>query len=275
MFFKSKKSKSIPTTVNPELGAELVPIDGMPDLSNAVATANDSGTCTKMLVSSAAPGTVLTEDANAGTQFSAFMIDGSIDGQPLAIVNDTEQSRFDVWTLDSAENPRLVSRIETQALSEEQDSWAAYFVINAACLPDGRVILTVNYLHGGSNVVLYLFDPKNRVYEFYSTVDKSVGTFNQYFEFRALSAKSAMLIYYTDRTRAKAEIYYNKYNHLVLFTPDHPGGVEVVKLGIDTGNVLDWAVLDQTLYLNTRDNRVSDQQESGYWSLNLSNIFEE
>ena len=75
-----------------------------------------------------------------------------------------------------------------------------------------------------------------------------------------------------DRVMASLEIYHNLYNHVVLFSRNQPDGLELLKLGIDTGNVDEWFVQDNVLYLRTLDRRDALNNRIGFWSLDLSNV---
>jgi hypothetical protein len=59
----------------------------------------------------------------------------------------------------------------------------------------------------------------------------------------------------------------------MLFSPQHPQGLEVIKLGLDDGNVIDWTVIDKTLWLRTRDRRNDELPDGMVWSLDLSSVF--
>lgn len=68
-----------------------------------------------------------------------------------------------------------------------------------------------------------------------------------------------------------ADVYHNYYNHILLFSPDHPKGRELLKLGIDVGNVDDWSIQGNTLFLRTIDSRDPAQPRMSAWSLDISN----
>ncbi len=64
-----------------------------------------------------------------------------------------------------------------------------------------------------------------------------------------------MLYFILLRKREKAEFYHNYYQHIMLFNKTYPQGIEIVKLGINDGILLEWAVKKHVLYMNTYDNR--------------------
>ena len=78
------------------------------------------------------------------------------------------------------------------------------------------------------------------------------------------------MLYYSDTKRKSAEIYHNYFNHIVLFNANYPNGLEVLKLGIDDGNVMAWHVSGKTLYLATKDNRDPKHPKLKNWSLDIS-----
>ena len=83
---------------------------------------------------------------------------------------------------------------------------------------------------------------------------------------------SILVLYHTESIRLMAEVYVNRYDHLVLFSKKYPKGIEVLKLGIDQGNVHRWTVEDRTLSIESIDARLKGQPKTHYWQLNLSNV---
>lgn len=89
---------------------------------------------------------------------------------------------------------------------------------------------------------------------------------------RAAGADRALLLYHTGELRLRAEVYVREYDHILVFSPPHPQGLEVLKLGLDDGNVVDWLVAGKTLWLHTQDRRNEKQPGNFFWSLDLSAV---
>jgi hypothetical protein len=51
--------------------------------------------------------------------------------------------------------------------------------------------------------------------------------------------------------------------------------LEVLKLGIDTGNAKQWLVIGNKLYLRTYDPRTANDPRNASWSLDLSRLLME
>jgi hypothetical protein len=131
------------------------------------------------------------------------------------------------------------------------------------------VLLSINYYVPRRRDGLFLYDIAQQRF---SRLAEVSSYRNQFFESQRLSPQAAMVLYFTDEKRKSAEIYHNYYNHFHLFTSAHPDGVEVLKLGIDTGNATQWAVSEKKLYLHTRDPRTPEQPREADWSLDLSKL---
>ncbi|PTT87296.1 hypothetical protein DBR42_11970, partial [Pelomonas sp. HMWF004] len=91
----------------------------------------------------------------------------------------------------------------------------------------------------------------------------------RFFETWPVAANAALVLFHTDELRLKAEVYAKKYGHLMLFSDRFPQGLEVLKLGLDDGNVRRWAMNGKTLWLDTVDLRTN---ATFVWSLDLSKL---
>ena len=84
-----------------------------------------------------------------------------------------------------------------------------------------------------------------------------------------VATNAALVLFHTEELRLKAEVYVRKYDHLMLFSDRFPQGLEVLKLGLDDGNVRRWAMNGPTLWLDTVDLRTN---KTFVWTLDLSQL---
>ena len=101
--------------------------------------------------------------------------------------------------------------------------------------------------------------------------DWAVGLPPHYLDSLQLSPEAVLVVYRTDRVRLAAERYVNRYDHLLLFSPRYPDGLEVARLGIDDGNLRAWRLVGSKLWLQTFDTR-GDAPREFAWSLDLARV---
>lgn len=166
----------------------------------------------------------------------------------------------------------LVQAIETGSIHPDQGKWLNYLVLDAACLPDNRLLLAIGYYNPRPAHALVVFDPASAAYSHLRNVEANAQNREKYFEYRPLSAASGLALFYTDMKRESAEIYHNYQNHFLLFSPDFVDGLEVLNIGIDVGNVKHWQVIDKVLFMETFDSRGHQEPRRGFWSLDLSKL---
>lgn len=272
--FGKKKSEAAPTSVHPQLQAELQRIAKFPEMPAASTTAI-SATCTKYAVRGKPPQVVLEDgtDLPATEPAIGFVISDGPDRAVLLmnLPDDVPDASIALWQLASAQDLRLTRKVPMQ-LDPEEASWRARFLDDALCLPNGRVLVAVNYYAPRRRDGLFIYDIGQQRF---SRLAEVSSYRSKLFESQLSGKDSAMVLYFTDERRKSAEIYHNYYNHFQLFTPAHPDGIEVLKLGIDIGNATQWAVAGRQLYLRTRDPRTPENPREAYWSLDLSQLMAE
>jgi len=79
-----------------------------------------------------------------------------------------------------------------------------------------------------------------------------------------------LLLYHTKAIRITADNYAYENDHILLFSPHFPQGLEIVRLAIVDGNVRSWGMLGKTLWLQTVEKRKKSQEF--FWSLDLSKV---
>jgi hypothetical protein len=269
--FGKKKTEAAPTTVHPQLQAELQRIETFPATPTAPSL-RTAASCTKYAVRGTPPQVTLEDgkDLPASEPAIGFVIS---DGRAPAVLlmnrpDNLPDASIELWQLASAQDLPLTRKLPMQ-LAPDEASWRARFLDDALCLPNGRVLVSINYYVPRRRDGLFLYDiGQQRV----SRLAEVSAYRSKYFESQLLNADSAMVLYFSDEKRKAAEIYHNYYNHFHLFTSAHPDGLEVLKLGIDIGNATQWAVIDKKLYLRTRDPRNPDDLREASWSLDLSKL---
>ncbi len=266
------KNKESPTTIHPDVGAMLKKINGFPDIERTPASDSLNDCCIKVRIEGVPPDARLIDDPVAQIPRAGFIVRG-INGEELALLNDPEAFSFDIWRL-SYDRKNPTTKVKTGKISEDQSAWVGFHVTGATSLPGKLVLLSVNRYTPRQSPALFLFDVRNSTYKFLASVDPDIRNPLRYFDTRVISPSATMAVFYSGRTRLAAEIYYNRYNHLMLFTKQYPYGIEVMKLGIDTGNVQDWYVRNRTLYLYSLDGRDNNNAREGYWALDLSQLLD-
>ena len=272
-FFGNKNNDAAPTTVAPSVGADLRQENGF---SNTVFTqpASLAMQCQKTQVEGQPPKVSFLQNAVVDVSNMAFVAQGMPGNKAIAFINNPEELRFDLWSLDP-ETLSLEQMIQLGSLHPEQNKWVSYSVLDVACLSDSQLLLVVGYHNPRPKYALYRFDVELSAIKLFGNAEPNAQDLDKYFEVQQLPNGYSMVLYYSDTRRKSAEIYHNYYNHLVLYSPDNPQGVEVLKVGIDMGNVTSWFVNDKTLFMQTQDNRNPRAPKIGYWSLDLSRLMAE
>lgn len=225
--------------------------------------------CTRVAYDGSLPAPLRDADRNTATPRSGYVLNGPGDGLPIALLNDGDAFRFDAWQLTQPEEP--ATRLDN-AVDAAQNSWAGFYLVDAACITDTLMLLAVQYYHPTAKHALYTYDVAQARFTKIADVDPGIPNKDRYFEYQALGPDSAVALYYTGRTRKAAELYHNYFHHFILFGPDSPSGTELMKLGIDTGNATQWAVMEKTLYLHALDGRDAKNPKEGDYSLDLSAV---
>src|SRR5690606_7755671 len=83
---------------------------------------------------------------------------------------------------------------------------------------------------------------------------------DRFFSLIKLAPDTTLALYYTDRRRESAEVYFNDYSHVMLFSPRYPGGLKLLSLSIDQGTIDRWVVQNKVLHLETNDGRKHKRQ---------------
>jgi hypothetical protein len=267
--FFTKKDITTPTTIHSAIGHQLVELSSYSKADTANGDSNTSS-CQKVKVQGQPPRTLSPADNSTETYEAGFIVESELGD--IALINNPDEFRFDLWSLASDDKLALDQKILTKPLSPEADNWVNYSVANVACLPNNKLLLAVNYYDPRPKIALYLYDLSDKTFTFFAHAEANAQDLYKYFEQKSLSNTESMIVYYSDTKRKSAEIYHNYYNHIVLFNDQFPEGIELVKLGIDNGNIIDWQLNHNKLQLHTRDNREHKSPHIRYLSLDISKM---
>jgi hypothetical protein len=186
----------------------------------------------------------------------------------LVIANGFGDDR--IMKLFLMEDNQLAAKSSIKINTPGYDSHFSY-VSQAEVLPNQQAVLAMAI--GDNERQLHLVDLKNHQFEFLANIEGSTAGHKSYFEVLEINNEAALVVYFTETKREKAEFYLNYYQHIMLFNKTYPKGIEILKLGIDDGNLLEWAVKNNILYMNTFDNRKLKKDEKQYtWSLDLNKL---
>ena len=268
--FKKKVPKA-PSTVHPIVGAELVPIDQLPNLKKLDDTLS-YGTVKTYKYSGESPNIVLAEGRPVSISNAAYVaMPEDPKAKPVAFINIEPQMTFETWELNNGLS--LNTLVDTSNIHPDQAKWYHRMARNINLLPGGdRLLFIISYSDPIRKTALYTYSTSNNKFHFINNNVRDNIQIDQYYKLYPISKDSIIAVYYSGRTRQAAEFYHNYYNHLLLFSPDYPDGLEFLKLGIDDGNVETLLLKDDVLYLETWDIREHGHPKQRFFSINLRTL---
>lgn len=265
-FWKRAKSNRM---IHPQLGTDLRIEEAMPGAKPTDVHNPDCGS-EMLTVTGIPPQARLTAPGQFADQHSGFLVRRGEGGIDLLFANVGEElPHIEIWKLAPGENVRFSERVPV-TLDSAEATWVSSMVRSVACLPAGRIAIAVVYYAPQVTEGIYVYDSKSNVIRSLGITAPKQSDSDNYFEYRRVGNGAALLLYYSGRKRAAAERYYNEYNHVWLFSARHPDGVEILRIGIDDGNVADWMVIRDMLWLQTEDARDIGSRKRKIWSLDLS-----
>lgn len=261
-------SNKAPTDISPLVGTELTQETQFPQIPPDITNRSH---CRKMRYEGKSSAMRFIATDRVETPELAFVVDGLSEKNPLALINNPEEGRFDIWSLD-ASTLKPILPIDIPSFHPRQSKWSSFFILDVACLPNNQVLISVGYDDPTTKYALFIFDINKTSITHIADINANARNHEKYMEYKALNANSVLVLYYSDTKRESAEIYHNYYNHLLLFNSEHPEGLEILKLGIDMGNIEQWTVIGNKLYLETMDSRGHQEPKRSYLSLDLSKL---
>jgi len=267
--FKDKRAAQGETRVHPDAGATLARQSSFPSAQRSVPVAP---AVQVRALRGVPPKAELLDQPIPGETTSAYLVDGPGGQPPLAVVNISgARAHIEIWELKSAGKP-VFARSRPVRLDPEQDSWTSFLLSDVARLPGNRLLLAVFYYAPQVKQALFVYDVAAGSYTKIANVVPYADNRQKFFEAQWVAPDTALVSYYTGRTRIAPEIYYNTPTHLRLFSPRYPQGIELLQLAAADGSVARWSVLDKTLWLESRDTRKPREPKTFAWSLSLENL---
>lgn len=270
MIFGLFKSK-LTSTVSPQLGASLVRESAFPASLPAAPAAAYPQVRNVSLDGGLPPAGTLAAARADHPAAEAFVIDAPA-GQPgLAVVNTYEpERRTQLWQLDAREARRF-DKQRAATFDPAQARWLMYSAETVLALPGRQVLVQLKYHRPQATDGLFVYDTEaDRVRSLGNVEpDWSRGLPFRFVDSLQLRPDALLVRYQTEKERLGPQRYVNHYEHLVLFSPRHRDGLELVKLGLDDGSVRRWGFSGSKLWLQTADDRAAPPREA-VWSLDLA-----
>jgi hypothetical protein len=265
MFSFLRGGSKATTIVHPAVGAELRAETAFP----ASASPPTDRSCRKVAVAGEPPKAALLPASQLEGNSLGFVVEQA-GRAPLAIINvQGPQPRFELWEL-SADASRLVAQ-KTATVDPAQSSWHGFLTPQVGCLPHGKLLVAVTHYAPQVKEALYTYDLDSGMFSPIGRVAPNVADYDKFFEIQTVAEDSALVLYYTGRTRIAPERYYNAFNPVRLYSPRFPEGEDILKLGSERGNVVRFALVDKHLWLETTDYRDLGKPAK-IWSLDLSKV---
>lgn len=262
------KSKS-PSSVDPSVGAALVREATFPA---SLAAPPDAAYPQphRMALGALPPAGTLSPVVDGKSPAEAWVLDAK--PAALALVNAFEPKRTcELWLVDRSHPDKLSTPVPLR-LDANQQKWSACSAQEVLALPGGKLLALLRYRVPNPVDALYLLDASGVVKNFgLAQPDWPAGLPSRFLDNLQLTPDAVLVVYRTDNLRLGAERYLNRFDHLVLFSPRHPAGLEVARIGLDDGNVRDWRFAAGKLWLQTSDDR-GDSPKTLAWSLDLSHV---
>lgn len=260
------KTDKDPTRVSDQVGAELVAVDTLP----AQPASEETETlCHQVSLDGLPPDAELAQASRGDPANAGFVIRAAEGEAGILLLNS--DGGVEAWDL-TADDKIIAGSQRGLSIAPDQSSWIAYSIAQVGCLFGAQVAVAVSHHNPRPSHSLYRMDMTNLEFERIADAEVDTRDIDRYFSVVHPGQDLALLLRYSDRQRKSAEIYHNHINHLALFSPEHPNGLELLQLGIDQGNIERFFVQGKTLYLQTVDARDSKQPKRFNWSLDLSRV---
>jgi len=268
--FKSKGAAKLPSTVAPQVGAPLKRESTLPRTPPPA----DDPRCSSQRIAGVPPQARFVAADFDGDARPAFRIASQAGVPPLAIINVGGQVRRpEFWELKSDADPAFVRKRAIQ-LDPAQDTWASATVFQIACLPGHQLAVGLVHAQARPEQSLLVYDTAANAFRKVADIvyDSSSGSPDSLFDMLPAGPASALVLFHTGKLRLKAETYVREHDHVLVFSPKHPQGLEILKLGLDDGNVVRWTLSGRTLWLETLDARDEKHPQQFIWSLDLTAV---
>ena len=262
----SIKNKEASIVLHSDMGGQLEPVDAIP--TNAPIRADNISLSCQMVQLDIDPPHSIIEENSEAEWLTGFLVEG-VTIPPFILVNVRNQ--IEIWPL-TPERTSFAGEKRKLAGINQDGTWKNFEIVDAAVVTNTKLIIAVTFWSQRPDNALYLVDLKEMLLTQILSKGAAHSTDFEYFEAKPISADTGIVLFYSNRVRAAAEIYHNYTNHLMLVSPKYPTGAELIKLGIDIGNIKEWDLYNRSIYMKTIDGRTSNVPREGQWLLDISSM---
>lgn len=266
-----KKATKTATTVAAEVGATLQAQSALPKEFPPQPVLSFPA-CDLAFFRGDPPAVQWAKEEELGETRRAYRVPASAGAPAVAFVRSHGQQRqVQVWELSAGSNPAFVKQRQV-TLEPAQKDWLAAFPQQVTCLPAGRAAVAIGYEDPLPRDALYIYNTAANTFRPLGRIEPDTSAGPPFVPFETLNASpdAVLLAFHTGEIRLGPSRYVYQHDHIVLFTPRYPDGLEIVKLGIDDGNLNGWRMHGSTLWLQTIDKRKTPREF--IWSLDLQKV---
>lgn len=265
-------NKAAPSKVAPEVGAALQRQSTLPKQLSTPAKPSFPESQVR-LIRGTPPDARWVTDEEPGETRHVFRIPASGATPSLAIMSHRyagNQKKIQVWEL-SAEKPAQFIRQREVFLTPELSSSPYIFPEAVVCLPGQHVAVAMGFENPSPRDALFIYDTVNNRFRYLDRIEPDYSTVPlKFLESMSPTPETLLLLYHTKAIRIGADNYAYENDHILLFSPQFPQGLEIVRMAIADGNVRSWGISGKTLWLQTADRRKKLQEF--IWSLDLGKV---
>jgi hypothetical protein len=264
-----KKAVKVGTDVAGQVGATLQRRDAFPALPPPVVPAFPE--CQVAHMRGDPPDAKWVPEKITGETRSVFRIPAGRGHVPLAVFAKRDAEFVEVWELSDDKLARFIKQRDV-ALDPAQASWTLAYPQAVACLPGQLAAVAIGYHDPAKKDALFIYNTSSNQFRRVDLInpDTSRGPPFVPFDILAATPEAMLVLYHTSPIFLGMDNSVYQYDHVLLFSPRHPQGLEIIKLAIDDGNVTSWGMQGRTLWLNAVDRR--KQPKEFTWSLDLDKV---
>jgi hypothetical protein len=259
-----KKAEETASVVHADVGAPLTRETSFPS-TPGLSLEPVAASVTRYSLDGVPPNVTLGPHSGDNSDSAAYVAAATPKLPALAVLKLNTGGRTELWEL-GAKN-ELVREVKVR-FDPAQDSWTNYFPQDVATLPGGLLLIGMYYRVPRVEEGLFLYDRAA------GTIERLVpfATMGRFFNIVRPSADTAVVVYATKVTRLGMEQYYFAPTRVVLFSPRHPRGLNVLELAPKDGSVDRWTVIGRKLWIESTDNRGRGTPARFVWSLDLAKV---
>ena len=266
-------NKAAASQVSPEVGGTLQRQSTLPKQFSSPAKPSFPE-CQVTFIRGNPPDARWVSDEVPGETRHVFRIPATGATPSLAVMSHRDarnQKQIQVWEL-SAEKPARFIRQRPVVLNPELSSSPYTFPEAVVCLPGQQVALAVGFESPAPRNALYIYDTVNNRFRHVDLIEPEYSSAPPliFLESMSPTPQTSLLLYHTKAIHVATDNYAYENDHLLLFSPRFPHGLEIVKLAVADGNVRSWGMLGKTLWLLSVDKRKKPHEF--IWSLDLSKV---